>query len=78
MKVWFIRKVHDKIQIYKKHWNKTDNKTWRNQKKKSEMKFDLWQIIIWNDFGIVMLMITKIPILHKPIPMKHCHGIDML
>jgi hypothetical protein len=37
------------------------------------MKFDLWWIIIWNDFGIVTMTITKIPILHKPIPMKHCH-----
>jgi hypothetical protein len=37
------------------------------------MKFDLRQIIIENDFQIVTMMITKIPTLHKPIPMKHCH-----
>lgn len=37
------------------------------------MKFYLWQIIIQNDFGIVAGMIAKIPILPKPVPMKHGH-----
>jgi hypothetical protein len=37
------------------------------------MKFDLWWIIIWNDFGIVIVTITKIAILHKQVPLKHCH-----
>jgi hypothetical protein len=38
------------------------------------MKFDLWQIIIiQNDFGILTMAITKISILHKPVPMKHCY-----
>jgi hypothetical protein len=37
------------------------------------MKFDLQQILMQNDFGIVVVMITKIPILHKPNMMKHRH-----
>jgi hypothetical protein len=37
------------------------------------MEFDLWQIIIQNDFVIVVVMITKISILHKLVPMKHHH-----
>jgi hypothetical protein len=32
------------------------------------MEFDLWQIIIWNDFGIVTMTIIKILILDSPIP----------
>jgi hypothetical protein len=65
MKVQFMRKVHNKIQIeknieiiYKKRY-KTNNYILESR------------IIIWNDFGIVVMTITKIPILHKPIPMKH-------
>jgi hypothetical protein len=30
------------------------------------MKFDLWQIILKNDSKIVVVTITKVPILHKP------------
>jgi hypothetical protein len=26
-----------------------------------KIEFDFWRIIIWNDFQIVMVMITKIP-----------------
>jgi hypothetical protein len=31
-----------------------------------------WKLIYdENDHGIVIMMISKIPILHKPFPMKH-------
>jgi len=32
------------------------------------MEFDLWQIIIHNDFRIVKVMIAKILVLHKLVP----------
>jgi len=34
------------------------------------MKFDLWQIIIRNDFGIAQSDDHQKPVLHMPIPMK--------
>jgi hypothetical protein len=37
------------------------------------MEFDLWQIIIHNDFRIVKVMIAKILVLHELVPMKHRH-----
>jgi hypothetical protein len=37
------------------------------------MAFYLWQIIIQNDSEIVVVRITKISILPKPVWMKHCH-----
>jgi hypothetical protein len=37
------------------------------------MEFDLWRIIIQNDFVIVVVMITRISILYKLVPMKHPH-----
>jgi hypothetical protein len=36
-------------------------KTKKRTKNDIEMKFDLWQIIIWNDSRIIIVMITKIP-----------------
>jgi hypothetical protein len=68
-KVWFIKEVHNKIQINKN----IDNKRCKtnNQKNDFELKFDLWWIIIWNDFEIVIVMIAKIPILHKLVLRKH-------
>jgi hypothetical protein len=45
----------------------------KQPKKNSKMKFDLWRIIIRNEYEIVKMMITKISILHKLVPMKHCH-----
>jgi hypothetical protein len=41
------------------------------KEKKIEMEFDLWWIIVRNNFGIVVVTISKIPILHKPVLMKH-------
>jgi len=93
MKIWFIRKVHNKLQIdkEKKHWKgvrqitrykqtktlkgcKINKKILANKEKNIfEMEVDLWWIIIRHDHGIVVMTITKIPILHKPIPMKHQH-----
>jgi hypothetical protein len=29
------------------------------------MEFDVWWIRIWNDFGIVIVTITKIPIINN-------------
>jgi hypothetical protein len=37
----------------------------RQRENNSELKFDLWRIIIRNDFGIVTMTVTNIPILHK-------------
>jgi hypothetical protein len=37
------------------------------------MEFNLWRIIIRNEYGIIVEMITKIPILRKLIQMKHHH-----
>ncbi len=55
-------KIHNKVQTGK-----------RKDMNDFEMKFYLWQIIVQNDSGIVAGMITKIPILPKPVPMKHGH-----
>ncbi len=53
-----------KTKTYKK--NENIERVQNNQQKNdSKIKFDLWQIIIWNDSRIVTMMITKIPILHK-------------
>jgi len=56
-KVWFIRKVHNNIQI-----NNFFEKVQEKQQQNSKLKFDIWQIIIRNDSGIVAMTITKIPI----------------
>jgi hypothetical protein len=37
------------------------------------MEFDLCQIMIQDDYKIILVMIMKIPILHKQILMKHCN-----
>jgi hypothetical protein len=45
------------------------------QKKKKWFQNGIWSMTNYNvnDSGIVVLTITKIPILHKLVPMKHCH-----
>jgi hypothetical protein len=61
-----------KLQFIKKFTTRYKQTT----KKKTIMKsnlFDLYQIIIYNDFEIVAMTITKIHILHKSTPMKHHH-----
>jgi len=37
------------------------------------MEFDLWRIIIRNDFEIIIVMIIKRPILRKLVSMKYRH-----
>jgi hypothetical protein len=48
-----IKRVQDK--------QRDTNKQKKRKEKNLKMKFDLQQIIIGNDFGIVTMIITKIP-----------------
>jgi len=48
-----IKRVQDK--------QRDTNKQKKRKEKNLKMKFDLQQIIIRNDFGIVTMIITKIP-----------------
>jgi hypothetical protein len=69
--------LQGKMQTNKqKRWKGAKQTTKYKKKEKKnnfQMEFDLGQIIIWNDSWIVIMTISKIPILYKLIPMKHHH-----
>ncbi len=78
MKVWFIKEViHNNIykkkknikRVYRKQHDTNRQKHQKGAKQTTtngfEMEFDVWWIRIWNDFGIVIVTITKIPIINN-------------
>jgi hypothetical protein len=70
MKIWFIRKVHKKMQIDKRKRKKQfQNGIWSMMNYNAEW---FWNYHSPNLNHSLNPKLIKIPILHKLVPMKHC------